>query len=144
MVHSIAEFFLDTNIFMYAAGKPHKFKEPCIAILSKIASGNMNAAVDTEVFQEIMYRYHHIGLADKGTDLAWGIMELDIDVLPILKKDIEVSLYYYQKYRGDSISPRDLIHAATIRNNGIEKIVSVNKHFDLIEEVDRIDPHKLI
>ena len=144
MVHSMTEYFLDTNIFMYAAGKPYKYKEPCVAILSKIVSGEINTAIDTEVFQEIMYRYHHIGLADKGADLSWSIMDLDIDVLPITKKDIELSLYYYQKYQKDGIGPRDMIHVATMLNNDIEKIISVDKHFDLIKEVNRIDPLELI
>lgn len=139
----MAEYFLDTNIFMYAAGKPHKFKEPCVAILSKVASGNLSAAVDAEVFQEIMYRYHHINLADKGVDLAWSMVDIGIDVLPVTKKDIEISLYYYQKYRKWGVSPRDIIHVATMLNNGIEKITSVDKHFDVIEEVNRIDPFDL-
>jgi predicted nucleic acid-binding protein len=60
------EYFIDTNIFMYAAGKPHKFKEPCVSLLSRVQSGELKAAIDTEVFQEILYRYHHINLTDNG------------------------------------------------------------------------------
>jgi predicted nucleic acid-binding protein len=139
----VSEYFLDTNIFMYAAGKPHEFKEPCVAILSKVQSGELNAAIDTEVFQEILYRYHHINLSDKGVDLAWNMMDIVFEVLPITKKVIEISLYFYQQYQNKGISPRDIIHVATMTQNGIEKIVSVDRHFDLIEEVQRIDPSKL-
>lgn len=139
----MTDYFLDTNIFMYAAGKPHKYKQPCIEILSKTESGGINAIVDTEVFQEIIYRYHHIDLADKGTDLAWSIMDIGIDILPVTKKDIEVSLYYYLKYRKDGITPRDMIHVATMLNSDTAKIISVDKHFDVIEEVERIDPLKM-
>jgi predicted nucleic acid-binding protein len=128
---------------MYAAGKPHEFKEPCVAILSKVQSGELNAAIDTEVFQEILYRYHHINLSDKGVDLAWNMMDIVFEVLPITKKVIEISLYFYQQYQNKGISPRDIIHVATMTQNGIEKIVSVDRHFDLIEEVQRIDPSKL-
>ena len=140
----MTEYFLDTNIFMYAAGKPHKYKQPCIEILSKTASDEINAIVDTEVFQEIIYRYHHINLADKGTDLAWSIMDIGIDILPVTKKDIEVSLYYYKKYRKDGITPRDMIHVATMLNNDTGKIISVDKHFDVLEEVERIDPLDIV
>jgi hypothetical protein len=139
----MAEYFLDTNIFMYAAGKPHTYKEPCVTVLSVVATGNISAAVDTEVFQEIMYRYHHINLADKGADLAWSIVDIGLEVLPVTKKDIEISLYFYKEYIKKGISPRDIIHVATMLNNGIEKIISVDKHFDVIEEVDRIDPSDL-
>ena len=139
----MSEYFLDTNIFMYAAGKPHEFKEPCISILSKVQSGELNAAIDTEVFQEILYRYHHINLSDKGVDLAWSMMDIRFDVLPVTKKVIEVSLYFYQQYQNKGISPRDIIHVATMIQNDIKKIVSVDRHFDVIEEVQRIDPFKL-
>jgi len=39
------EYFIDTNIFMYAAGKPHEFKEPCVDILSRVQSGELKAAI---------------------------------------------------------------------------------------------------
>ena len=139
----MSEYFLDTNIFMYAAGKPHEFKEPCIAILSKVQSGELNAAIDTEVFQEVLYRYHHINLSDKGVDLAWSMMDIGFDVLPVTKKVIEVSLYFYQQYQNKGISPRDIIHVATMMQNDIKNIVSVDRHFDVIEEVQRIDPSRL-
>ena len=92
---SMNEYFIDTNIFMYAAGKPHEFKDPCVDILSRVQSGEFNAAIDTEVLQEILYRYHHINLPDKGKDLAWSLMDLGLNVLPVTKKDIEISLYFY-------------------------------------------------
>jgi len=92
------EYFIDTNIFMYAAGKPREFKEPCVDILSRIQSGELNAAIDTEVFQEILYRYHHINLPDKGADLARNMTDLGLNVLPVTKKDVEISLYFYQQY----------------------------------------------
>ena len=49
------ENFIDTNIFMYAAAKPNEFKDPCLDILSRVQSGELNAAIDTEVFQGILY-----------------------------------------------------------------------------------------
>lgn len=137
------EYFLDTNIFMYAAGKQHEFKEPCVSIISRVQTGELTAAIDTEVFQEVLYRYHHINLSGKGVDLAWNIMDIGLDVLPITKKEIEISLYLYKQYQNKGVSPRDIIHIATMMQNGIEKIVSVDRHFDVIEEVERINPFKL-
>lgn len=139
----MSEYFLDTNIFMYAAGKPHEFKEPCISILSNVQSGKLSAAVDTEVFQEILYRYHHIKVPDKGADLAWSMIDIGLDVLPITIKEIEMSLYLYQEYKNKGVSPRDIIHVASMMQNGIKKIVSADRHFDIIEEVERINPFSI-
>ncbi|MBW2740443.1 MAG: type II toxin-antitoxin system VapC family toxin [Deltaproteobacteria bacterium] len=70
--------------------------------------------------------------------------DLGLNVLPVTKKDIEISLYFYQQYRDKIVLPRDIIHAATMVQNGLETIVSVDKHFDIIEEVQRIAPSDLI
>ena len=87
------EYFIDTNIFMYAAGKPREFKEPCVDILSRIQSGELNAAIDTEVFQEILYRYHHINLPDKGADLARNMTDLGLNVLPAANSEPQPGKY---------------------------------------------------
>ncbi len=71
-------------------------------------------------------------------------MDLGLNVLPVTKKDIEISLYFYQQYQGKGVLPRDIIHAATMVQNGLETIISVDKHFDIIEEVQRIAPSDLI
>ena len=49
--------FLDANVFMYAAGAPHAYKEPCVHILADAETDKLNATVDTEIFQELLYRY---------------------------------------------------------------------------------------
>ncbi len=35
---------------------------------------------------------------------------------------------------------RDVIHAAVMFNNGISKMISTDKHFDVIMGIRRIDP----
>jgi len=72
------------------------------------------------------------------------MMDLGFNVLPVIKKDIEISLYFYQQYRDKGVLPKDIIHAATMVQNGLETIVSVDKHFDIIEEVQRMAPSDLI
>jgi predicted nucleic acid-binding protein len=71
-------------------------------------------------------------------------MDLGLNVLPVIKKDIEISLYFYQQYRDKGVLPKDIIHAATMVQNGLETIVSVDKHFDIIEEVQRMAPSDLM
>ena len=36
--------------------------------------------------------------------------------------------------------PRDAVHAATMRNNGLETIISADTHFDRIPGIRRADP----
>ena len=42
-------YFLDANIFMYAAGREHPLKAPCVAILRRVAQEEIVALTNAEV-----------------------------------------------------------------------------------------------
>jgi len=48
---------LDANIIMYAAGALDQHKAPSVALLERIARGEVEAALDADVLQEILHRY---------------------------------------------------------------------------------------
>ena len=35
--------FLDTNVFLHAAGRPHPLKEACSRVLGKVADGSLDS-----------------------------------------------------------------------------------------------------
>ncbi len=47
--------FLDTNVFLYAAGRAHPERDACASVLRRVADGSLDATVNTEVIQEILY-----------------------------------------------------------------------------------------
>ena len=132
--------FLDTNVFMYAAGRPHVYKSPCVQILSDVEAGKLSAAIDTEVLQEVLYRYSHIGLAEKGIQLCQDLLSYPLVVLPVTKVDIQLAVRLFDSHRDKGLKPRDAVHAAVVRNSGISRIVSTDRHFDALSSVTRIDP----
>ena len=132
--------FLDVNIFMYAAGKPHPYKDPCIRILTDVETGILVAAINTEVCQELLYRYHHIGLADKGSQLCRDILSYPLTVLPVLEPDVRLAIDLFDAHKAVGLRPRDAIHAATMQNNGITRLLSTDKDFYHLGFVTRIDP----
>ncbi|MFQ6073324.1 MAG: type II toxin-antitoxin system VapC family toxin [Methanosarcinales archaeon] len=136
----MSKYFMDVNIPMYSAGKPHKYKEPCSNILNYIRMGFLDIAIDTEIIQEILYRYHNIGLAKKGIELSGYLLALKLTILPVTHEDIILALKCYEKYYTKGVKPRDTIHVAVMINNNINTIISTDKHFDLIENIERIDP----
>jgi predicted nucleic acid-binding protein len=138
------EYFLDVNIVIYAAGKPNEYKEPCVKVLRNVKARNLHVAIDPEIVQELLYRYHRIGLCDEAIELAWYLLKLKPRVLPISRKDLESSLQFYHKYSTKGVPPRDTIHLAAMLNNGIRKIITADRHFgEIITEVERIDPKKI-
>jgi len=141
-------FFIDTNIVMYAGGKEHRYKKPCASIILAIADGSFREKLgvpttDTEVFQEILYRYALIGKWEAGITMCKDFLTLGLEILPIGSHEVERMVELAQAYEGKGLPPRDLIHAAIMINHGIETIISVDSHFDLIKEVTRLEPQAL-
>lgn len=132
--------FLDANIFMYAAGKPHAYKQPCQQILQAVETKQLPAATNVEVLQEMLYRYYHLKVLDKGIQLCHYILEYPLTVLPVTPADLSLALDLLSSNKTSGLQPRDAIHAATMRNNNIGKILSADKHFDRITGIQRLDP----
>jgi hypothetical protein len=135
-----ALIFLDANIFMYAAGAEHPYKSPCLRILSDVETGTITAVINTEILQEILYRYSHIHLPEKGIELCQAIIKYPIEVLPVTSSDIKQAIELYSSLHSSGLKPRDAVHAATMQNNHITHLASADKEFDQIPSIDRVDP----
>jgi predicted nucleic acid-binding protein len=132
--------FLDANVFMYAAGAVHQYKAPCVRILTDVEAGKLPAVINTEILQEILYRYSHIGLAEKGVSLCREILKYPLVDLPVTDADIRLAVDLFDVHRAMGVKPRDAVHAATMQNNGITHAISADGHFDRFTFITRIDP----
>lgn len=134
--------FLDTNIFMYAAGREHPLKGPCVAILRRVALEELEALTNAEVLQEILYRYSAIEEGERGLHLArLAVDQVGGEILPVTLADMQRAFDLVARY-GTMITSRDAVHAATALNHGLKHIISVDSHFDVIEGIIRVDPRK--
>ena len=79
--------FLDTNIFLYAAGGPHPEREVCIELLQRVSDGSLDATVSAEVVQEVMFVLGRRGLRD-GLRLARDLLALFPGLLPVAREDM--------------------------------------------------------
>jgi predicted nucleic acid-binding protein len=135
----VAKVFIDTNIAMYAAGTPHSLLEPCQRVILAVASGQIDAWTDVEVFQEILYRYMHIHEKDKGLQVFDHFYNLMIGrILAIEETDIQQARLWVDTY--PSLSPRDLIHLAVMSHHQISEIVTAERGFESISHIIRTDP----
>lgn len=131
--------FLDANIFMYAAGSAHHYKAPCLQILALVETKKLTAVTSSEVLQEILYRYSHLQLTEKGIHLCRRILDFPMEILPVTAADVQRATEVLET--SPSIKARDAIHAATMFNNQIEEILTADKHFERISSLNRLDPH---
>lgn len=130
--------FLDTNVFLYAVGRAHPEREVCARLLQRVAEGSLEAIVNTEVVQEILYVLTRRGQRKAALELARHIEALFPGMLPVTLEDMNEALRLLEAHPG--LSVRDSVHAATMLRNGLRMIVSVDPDFDRIPGIHRIDP----
>lgn len=138
MAENKGKYFLDTNIPMYAAGKESKYKKACLNILKSIKDYNFSYYLNTEILQEILYRYSSVGLEGFGIKLARKMLELIPNILPVTKEDIYLSMSFMETY--DSLLSRDAIIAANMVNNKIRHMITVGNDFSRMKEIRTISP----
>ncbi len=130
--------FLDTNVFIYGAGAPSPYKTECVALLQRVAAGELDATTSVEVVQEIHHVFRRRGRLAEGIALGREVLLLFPEILTITREDVVRAGALLTTW--PQLSPRDALHAASALNHGIGTMVSVDKDFDQIEGLVRIDP----
>lgn len=130
--------FIDTNIFMYAVGGKHPHKEPSEKIIQKIVAGELEGVINTEVLQEVLYRYAAI---DKPK-IGFQLFDTMIGTFPIIwsiEREDMIHARRIQERQG--VKTRDAIHAATMKRNEVTMIYSFDTDFDRISELKRLSQY---
>jgi uncharacterized protein len=130
--------FIDSNIPMYAAGKPHRNREPSLRLLKRVQSGEIEGNTSTEVLQEILYRYSSLGRRDIAAQVYDLFVEICPTVLDVTLADTDLARDLLVEIAG--ISARDAVHTAVMRNHGIDRIASFDAGFDGVPGVERLEP----
>jgi predicted nucleic acid-binding protein len=130
--------FIDSNIAMYAAGRAHPHRDPSQRFLRRVQSGEVEGCTSTEVLQEILYRYAALRLRD----VAAKVYDLFVEVCPVV---FDVTLADTDLARAllvevGTVSARDAVHAAVMRNRGVGRIVSYDAGFDDVPGLERVPP----
>lgn len=129
---------IDSNIFMYAAGAEHPFKRPSIRFLEEVASGEVEAAIDAEVLQEILHRYRAMGRWQDGRAVFDHARRIAPLVLPVTAEVLDSARELLDRYAG--LSARDALHAAVVQLRALQGICSYDQDFDEVPKLRRIEP----
>lgn len=130
--------FLDTNIFLYSAAAAHPQRDACASILRRVASGSLDATVNSEVLQEILYVLTRRGRREDGLMLAKHVSALFPNLMPVTREDMTIAYDLLLRY--SRLSVRDAVHAATMLRNGLNTIISVDGDFDQLSQLRRVAP----
>lgn len=129
---------LDTNIVVYAVGRPHRYKQACIQLLQDVADGEGGFNVDIELLQEILYLYTARRERTRALTTCSDLLLMFPDPFPIAREEIVLAHQLLSDYH--DLLPRDAIHAAVVLANHLEGIVSADRVFGAIGNLTCFDP----
>ncbi|MEJ2068977.1 MAG: type II toxin-antitoxin system VapC family toxin [Syntrophobacterales bacterium] len=129
---------VDANVLMYAAGAAHRHKAASVSFLERVASGEVEAALDAEVLQEVLHRYRAIGRWKEGRKVYDAARRIFPVVLPVTAEVGDRARGLLDEY--GRLMARDALHAAFVLEHGLDALCSFDRDFDRIEAVTRLEP----
>lgn len=131
-------YLVDTNVFLYARGLDHPYRQPCRRVLDAVGRGQVRLDASTELVQEFV----HI-LLRRGVIRGEAVDEADevrrqCRVHPFDGQVLAVALGMIRQYM--HLGARDAVHAATAVAIGVPQVLSADQVFDAVAEVERVDP----
>lgn len=98
---------IDTNIFMYAAGKESPQRVPCHRFLERIVNGEGPAAcTNTEVLQEILHRYRNLKIPEIGFQIFDSVTHLGIPILSVTDRAMSETRKLLEAYPDEPLTSR--------------------------------------
>ena len=131
--------FIDANVPIYAAGREHSYREPCIRVLAAVNENPDGFVTDAEVFQEIMHHYRRTQRWDAGQTVVETFAAMMRGrVSPVDIDDVLAAGRLATEHQ--DLSTRDLLHLAVMRRLGVTRIVTADADFGRAPGVIRLDP----
>ena len=131
--------FIDANVPIYAAGRPHALKAACVEILRLAAVSPDAFVTDAEVLQELLHRYLARDLRTAGLRVLDAFADLMRDrIVPVTGADGLAARELGDRAAG--VSTRGLVHAAVMDRVACTQVVSPDPDFDRLPGLRRLDP----
>ena len=117
--------FIDANVPVYAAGRPHPNKTPCVRIMAMVVEQPLAFFTDVEVLQELVHLYTASRRWALGREVLRDFTEvMHGRIEPVYVEDVNLAARLVDEHPG--VSARDLVHAAVMRWVGADRIVSAD------------------
>ena len=127
---------VDSNVPMYLVGAEHPHKVDARRLLERAVAENRRLVTDAEVLQEMLHRYVAIDRRDAIQPCFEVVLEVVDEVLPVNLETVSRARDIVIGH--PNLTARDAIHLAVMRENGIEHILSFDRHFDGLPGITRI------
>ena len=112
--------FVDTNVFMYAVGRPHPLRGPAREFFVESTQNRTPLCTSAEVLQELAHAYLPVGRL-RTLDAAMSlIVRSRVDVWPLEAEDVTLARQLHERH--PALGARDLCHLASCRRRGVREL----------------------
>ena len=112
--------FVDTNVFMYAVGRPHPLRGPAREFFVESTQNHTPLCTSAEVLQELAHAYLPVGRL-RTLDAAMSlIVRSRVDVWPLEAEDVTLARQLHERH--PALGARDLCHLASCRRRGVREL----------------------
>ena len=122
--------FVDSNVFMYAVGRPHALQTYAQDFFIEANRSGTPLCTSAEVMQELAHVYLPTGRL-QTFDATLGLMASSgVEVWPLEEADVALARQLHEQY--PALQARDLCHLASCRRRGVKEIKTYDQTFAAI------------
>jgi predicted nucleic acid-binding protein len=119
--------FVDSNVFIYAVGRPHPLRTPAREFFVKTNREREPLCTSAEVLQELLHAYLPVGrlqTLDAAMSLITGS---GVEVWPLEAADVSLARQFCDRH--PTLGARDLCYLASCRRRGVNEIMTFDRAF---------------
>ena len=117
--------FVDTNVIMYAVGRPHPLREDARRFFAESLEENRPLATTAEVLQELLHAYLPVG----RTETMQAALELTTSTIktiwPLEADDVRHAHALIATH--PELGARDLVHLSCCQRRGVSSIKTFDR-----------------
>ena len=117
--------FVDSNVFMYAVGKPHPLKSRARDFFTESFLHSIPLCTSAEVLQEMLHAYLPVRRSDVFDDAVALIDRAGVEVWTLEAADVTLARQLAVAH--PALEARDLCHLASCRRRGVDRIMTFDQ-----------------
>lgn len=117
--------FVDTNVFMYAVGREHPFRDEARAFFLEQIEAGEGLVTSTEVLQELLHAYLPVNRLDTLDAALTLARERVVDTWTIEVDDVLLARDLVPAH--PALGARDLLHLACCTRRGVKRIKTYDR-----------------
>ena len=118
--------FVDSNIFIYAVGRPHTFRGEAQRFFLETSEAGKRLVTSAEVLQELLHVYLPLGRTEI-LDAALELATKGVDqVIPNDRETVLLARALVDRYPG--LTARDLVHLAVCQVHKIQEMMTFDRY----------------